>query len=251
MKTAEILAFLRAKAPEETAEDWDNPGLLVDSGRAETDAVVVTLDVTPAAVDKAQEAGAGLIVSHHPVIFRPVSRLASDAVPYRLAAAGISAFAAHTNLDRAAGGVNDALAALLGLVETTPAPDGMCRIGRLPAPMEAEAFARLVADRLGTAVRFAGEGTVARVGVCGGAGGDLWPAVPEIDAYVTGEMKHHEWLDAARAGLVAVEAGHYATEVPVVEVLCRWLCEAFPALQVIPFRDAAPYRTLSVPGAPA
>lgn len=248
MKIADILALLRVRAPEETAESWDNPGLLVDSGREETDAVLVTLDITPAAVEQAKALGAGLLVSHHPVIFRPVSCLDAADIPYRLAAAGITAFAAHTNLDKAAGGVNDVLAARLGLERVQTAPDGMCRVGELAEPLEARAFAERAAARLGTAVRFAGSGPVRRVGVCGGAGGDMWPALPGIDAFVTGEVKHHEWLDAARAGLTLVDAGHYATEVLVVDTLCGWLREGFPGLQVEAFTGAAPYETLAVPG---
>lgn len=242
MNRADILAFLEALAPPETAESWDNPGLLADGGERETDAVLVTLDITSAAIKAAQAAGASLIVSHHPVLFTPVRRLAAGEVLYELVQAGLSAYAAHTNLDKAAGGVNDRLAQRLGLEEVKPAPDGLCRIGRLSRPMEAAAFAAHTAACLGTAVRFSGSGPVSRVGVCGGAGGgEALALAGRIDAFVTGEVKHHEWLAAAAAGMSLVDAGHYATEAPVVEALAARLREAFPALRVEAFTGAPPY----------
>ena len=115
MTIEDVCAFLGQMAPEDTAEAWDNPGLLVTGRCRELSAVLVTLDVTPAALEEAEREGAGLIVSHHPVIFDPLRRLDAEEMPYRLAAAGIAAYAAHTNLDKAPGGVNDTLAALLGL----------------------------------------------------------------------------------------------------------------------------------------
>lgn len=117
MTIEDVCAFLGQMAPEDTAEAWDNPGLLVTGRCRELSAVLVTLDVTPAALEEAEREGAGLIVSHHPVIFDPLRRLDAEEMPYRLAAAGIAAYAAHTNLDKAPGGVNDTLAALLGLEE--------------------------------------------------------------------------------------------------------------------------------------
>ena len=187
MTIEDVCAFLGQMAPEDTAEAWDNPGLLVTGRCRELSAVLVTLDVTPAALEEAEREGAGLIVSHHPVIFDPLRRLDAEEMPYRLAAAGIAAYAAHTNLDKAPGGVNDTLAALLGLEEVAAADDGLCRVGRLPAAMEARDFARLVARRLGTPVRACGDGPVRFVGLCGGAGGGEWMKLnPAVDAFVTG-----------------------------------------------------------------
>lgn len=242
MNRLEILNYLNQWAPPETAEGWDNVGLLADSGETEVTALLVALDVTPAAVEAAGQAGASLIVSHHPLIFKPLSRL--DGLPYRLAAAGLSVFSAHTNLDKAPGGVNDALAAALGLVRVRTAADGLCRLGELPEAMEAAAFAEFVAARLGAPVRAAGTRPVRRVGLCGGAGWEELAAFSgEFDGCVTGEIKHHEWLEAAALGCTAVDAGHYATEVVVVDAVAARLREAFPALTVVPFRDAPPYTT--------
>ena len=241
MTIQEIFNYLNTRAPMDTAEGWDNPGMLVGDPRREVTRVLVALDATTGAVDTAEAVGADLIVTHHPVIFAPLKRLTADSIPYRLAAAGIDLIAAHTNLDKAEGGVNDTLAARLGLTDVTVAADEYTRIGTLTEPMSARDFAAHVAGVLDTAVRYSGDKEVRTVAVCGGSGGDfMLRCIGAADAYVTGEVRHHEWL-AAAGHINVIEAGHYATEVPVVDTLCTWLTEAFPDLTVIPYRDGDPY----------
>ena len=127
----EAFAFLNRLAPLGTAEEWDNVGLLVGDGCEPVQRLMVTLDITASAVHQAVRQGISLIVSHHPVIFEPLYCLSSDSIPYRLACHGIAAICLHSNLDRATGGVNDELAAVLGLRDVCPAPAGLARIGRL------------------------------------------------------------------------------------------------------------------------
>lgn len=241
MTIQEIFNYLNTRAPMDTAEGWDNPGMLVGDPRREVTRVLVALDATAGAVDTAEAVCADLIVTHHPVIFAPLKRLTADSIPYRLAAAGIDLIAAHTNLDKAEGGVNDTLAARLGLTDVTVAADEYTRIGTLTEPMSARDFAAHVAGVLDTAVRYSGDKEVRTVAVCGGSGGDfMLRCIGAADAYVTGEVRHHEWL-AAAGHVNVIEAGHYATEVPVVDTLCTWLTETFPDLTVIPYRDGDPY----------
>lgn len=241
MTVQDIFDLLNEKAPFASAEDWDNPGLLVGDPNRPVERVLVALDATAGAVDTAVALGAALILTHHPVIFAPLKRLNANSVPYRLAQEGIALIATHTNLDKAIGGVNDTLADRLGLENVTIAEDGYTRIGVLPGEMTARDFAAHVAHVLDTPVRYAGETPVATVAVCGGGGGDfIAGCVGLADAYVTGEVKHHEWLAAADQ-IGVVEAGHYATEVPVVDTLAAWLEETFPALSVTVYRDGNPY----------
>ncbi len=241
MNVQQIFDFLNSRAPFAQAEEWDNPGLLVGDPHREVARVLVALDATAGALDTAKAVGADLMVTHHPVIFAPLKRLKGDSIPYRLAAEDIALIAAHTNLDKAAGGVNDTLASLLGLTDVTVAEDGYTRIGTLQEPMTARDFAAHVAEVLDAPVRYAGDKPVTTVGVCGGGGGDfIADCVGLADAYVTGEVKHHEWLENARR-INVVEAGHYATEVPVVDTLAGWLQEAFPQLTVTVYRDGNPY----------
>ena len=247
MTVGQVLAFLQSRAPFETAEGYDNVGLLVGSPDRAVDGILVTLDITPAAVREAARIGAGLIVSHHPVIFSPLRTLDADSVPALLIQGGIAAICAHTNLDRAAGGVNDCLAAALGLADVRTASDGLTRFGRLPKALSPRDFAAWVGKKLGTAVRMrTGTGMISNVAVCSGAGGDfLLPILEEGGAVaaVTGELKHHEWL-ALPAGVTMVEAGHYHTEICMVNGVAAWLREGFPEAEITAFEDTPPYETV-------
>lgn len=243
----DIVQFLQQKAPVESAEEWDNVGLLVGDATKAVTAGVICLDITEGAVHEAEKVGAALLISHHPVIFRPLRILSSDSVPYQLAVRQLSAVCLHTNLDMAAGGVNDTLAECLHLADVAVAADGLCRIGRVAEPLDSWAFAREVSVRLGTAVRASyAKREIRRIAICGGAGGEELLALirrdPLIDAIVTGEFRHHEWLEAADRGVAVVEAGHYATEVPVVDTLHAWLTRAFPQVCWTIYREHSPYR---------
>ncbi|MBR2338705.1 MAG: Nif3-like dinuclear metal center hexameric protein [Clostridia bacterium] len=241
----DIYDYIQQKAPFETAEPWDNCGLLVGTRETAVSTVLVALDITARTVALAEELGAQLIVSHHPVIFDPLRTLTPELPVYRLAQTGIAAVCAHTNLDKAAGGVNDCLARLLGLEAVELSADGMCRMGQLPNAMSAETFARYVAARLGVAVRaHIGNAPVRTVAVCGGAGADLvLPLLCTADAVVTGEIKHHEWLTVS-GGKTVIDGGHYATEVGVTEGLHTWLSEAFSDLKIVVEERRDPYQTI-------
>lgn len=243
MTIRDIMAAMEIIAPKHLAEEWDNVGLLVGDPDVAVDTVVVTLDITPEAIAFAKEQGAQLIIAHHPLIFSPVKAITAPSALHSLCTSGIAAFAAHTNLDAAAGGVNDALAATLGLVDVTEAFGGIGRVGVLPAAMAAADFAALVARCLGTAVQLReGASVVKTVALVGGAGGD-YAVEAQADAFLTGEMKHHEWLEAPDA-LTVVCAGHYATENVVVSPLVDRLRNALPSLTVYAFRGTAPYITV-------
>ena len=242
----DVYDALNRFAPFDTAEEWDHVGLQVGRLSAEVTRALVCLDVTRDAVRKAQAIGAGLIVSHHPPLFEPVQVLAADELPYQLAAAGLSVLSAHTNLDRAAGGVNDCLCTALGLSGVVPVADGLGRVGVLPAPLPAEEFARRVGRALHTSVRLhAGISEVYRVATVCGSGGDLLSAVRESaspDTFVTGEIKHHEWLRAQ--DMTVIEAGHFATEQVVVRPLTAWLSAQLPEIEWEAYEGQAPYETL-------
>lgn len=240
-------------APLSSAEEWDNVGLLAGGCEAEVTGIAVSLDITEDALRFAGLHGANLMVSHHPLIFHPLRRLPADGIVYQLAAAGMHAIAVHTNLDKAAGGVNDVLASLLGLCDVRVLPGGLFRIGQLPRRMEADAFASMVAERLGAAVRYA-RGThtdIQTVGICGGAGGDGMEAVlNQADVFVTGELRYHEWLQAVASGAAVIEAGHYATEAPVVNAMADRLRQAFPQARISVYEGSCPYRTVGAEPAP-
>ena len=244
MTIRDLLAALQEKAPFETAEEWDNTGLAVGSETMPMTKAVVALDATEEALQVAIAVGADVIITHHPLLFEPLKTLSAESLPYRLAAAGIAAVSVHTNLDKAVGGVNDCLAEQLELQDVTISPDGMSRIGTLPEELSPSAFTDYVAEHLNASVRVKkGTSPIRTVALCGGAGAELvLPLLETADAAVTGELKHHEWL-AVPADKTMVDGGHYATEVVVLPRLCKWLCEAFPNVSVVPFYGEAPYIT--------
>ncbi len=241
----DIYSALQEKAPFETAEPWDNSGLLVGDKTCGVSTVYVSLDITAETVEQAIKAGAQLVVSHHPVIFDPLKTLLAAHPAYQLVRAGMAALCIHTNLDKAAGGVNDMLARQLGLADVMIAEDGMSRIGVLPQPLSAEDFAHQVNRALHTSVRMkAGTNRIRKVALCGGAGADLViPLLSQTDAALTGEIKHHEWLNIDPAKTV-IDAGHYPTENGVVSVLVAWLKEMFPSLTVVQGNQTTPYITV-------
>ena len=119
----QLYEAMQALAPLELAESWDNPGLLVDCA-GEVTRVLVTLDITPEVVAEAAAKHCEAIVAHHPVIFDPLKKLGPQDVPFQLVRAGISAICMHTNLDAAAGGVNEVLAGIFGMQDPEPFAEG-------------------------------------------------------------------------------------------------------------------------------
>ena len=244
MTVERLFRFFEDKFSKELSAAWDNDGLscALDPKR-EVKRVLIALDATAEAVEYAATGGFDVLLTHHPLLFRGVKALTpAKAVPrklLRLALAGVSAMSFHTRLDAVKGGVNDILAATLGLLDVAPfAPDGevACgRIGTLKEPMEAAEFAARVKAALGAPlVLLSGSGTVQRIALCGGEGGDFLEAARELgaDLFLAGRIGYHRMLDAPEDGLITVEAGHYATEFPVCEYLKKLVLEADPAITV-------------------
>ena len=235
MKLSKLVAFARQIAPFESAAEWDNVGLLVGSPERETDRVLLALDITPDIVEEAHEKGAGLIISHHPVIFSPLHTLRPDNAEYLLAKYDIAALCLHTNLDRAEGGVNTALGAALGLKNTTLYPDDFLLVGEPQEPCSAEEYAAFIKERLhAPSVRFT-EGTVNRVAVSSGGGGEGVELAAQygFDAFVTGELKHHQYLYAKQHRIAAFDAGHFSTEDVVIAPLKDLLAAKFPTVEFL------------------
>ena len=241
----QVYEVMQRLAPPELAEHWDNPGLLVDCG-GNVRRVLVTLDITPEVVAEAAAKQCTVIVAHHPVIFDPLKKLGPQDVPFRLVRAGISAICMHTNLDAAAGGVNEVLADIFGMQDPEPFAGGCGRVGsiepitvpQLARKAQQELAARCNAPDVGPAVqvKFADTGKpVRRLAVISGAGGSLFEEVVAVgaDCLLTGEANHHHACDAKRLGLSLIAAGHYATEFPVTAAVAEKLRAALPGVEVL------------------
>lgn len=228
-RVGDILERLAALMPLDTAEDYDNVGLLAGSAKCEVTGVLCALDLNTYVIDEALSCGADLIVTHHPILFRGRKTLREDdpegKMLAKLVRSGISLIAMHTNYDNADEGVNDALAARIGLTGVEKLESGM-RIGEV-APVLLEELKTHVEKKLGGVVRAYGDPQtqVKRVAVLGGAGGDYFAIAlkARADVFITGEVSYHTALDAVGLGMCVLEAGHAATEYPSVEYMARKL----------------------------
>jgi dinuclear metal center YbgI/SA1388 family protein len=234
------------------AEQWDNVGLMVGDPDQQIQGILIALDPTEEVLAEAKECGADCIITHHPLIFHPLKAIYTNQPLGRFLRRAleneISIIGCHTNLDQAVGGVNDVLAKSLGMVEpsvlapsrkdqdtaeNSAASDiGFGRIGRLVEPLSRKAFIeRLCAFFNLPALRVAGQipEEVNTVAVCGGSGSDLAEAAfaGGAQVYVTGEVKHSTARWAEASGFSIIDAGHFATENPVVESLVKRITDVF------------------------
>ncbi|MBQ6569229.1 MAG: Nif3-like dinuclear metal center hexameric protein [Clostridia bacterium] len=236
-----IYNYIDRFAPFDTQMDFDNSGLIIGSDDKKVFKAMLCLDITKEVVEEAKLNSAQLIISHHPCIFNPIKRLEPDSVPYMLAAYGITAICAHTNLDMAQGGVNDVLCEKIGLTNVTgllPVSENVyaCRIGELEDPLSPSEFAQSVSKALHyKGVTYTeGDCMIKKVAVCSGAGDDLLSqCFDSADAFVTGEVHHHIFLQAKELGKTLVCAGHYATEAPAMDALLKILDKNFPDVEFV------------------
>ena len=225
MSVKELYEYLCEYIPEELSEEWDNDGIMCCSDfSAEVKSVLVTLDVTEEVVDYAIERGFDLIISHHPLIFKPISAVTEvnhiSRKVIKLISNNVSVFSFHTRADKARGGVNDKLCELLGILDAVPFGEGgLGRIGELDEECELDVFADNVKLALSAdAVRVSdGYDTVKRVAVVGGDGKDFVSDAIKAgaDTYVSGRISYNVMEEASERGINLIEAGHYHTEFPI------------------------------------
>lgn len=261
IRLSEIIEELEALAPPELKESWDNVGLMVGDEKQRIQNVYVCLDITSENVQKAVDFGADLIISHHPLIFKPLSRIVESDVTggiiRTLISNNISAYSMHTNFDKADGGMNDLLATKLGLENIrkfTPdecvnqygdPQDDIGRVGSLEYPMPLEAFVEHVKSVLSChSIKYMGNlsETVQTVALCSGSGGSgIYTAYHSgADAYVTADLDHHDAQTACEIGLNIIDAGHFETENIICEFLHEFLYNRFPDLN-IKISDSTPF----------
>lgn len=247
---SDILNHLEALAPAAWKESWDNVGLLCGRESKPVKKILVALDPFQEVIEEAAALEADLLVTHHPLIFGHSLTAVNTSTQtgkniLSLAEHGIAAVNAHTNLDVAPGGVNDALARVLGLEDVcVPFPTtadsagkavGLLRLGLVPQ-QSLKDFLSQVKDRLGCPVlRYADGGRpVHKVMVGGGAcASELAQAAQAgCDTFVTADVKYNQFWDAQDLGISLIDAGHFYTENPVVRVLAENLSAAFPEISV-------------------
>jgi len=233
MTIRELYEKLDELYPRSLCCEWDNDGLMFcpDPGRPVT-RVMIALDATRGAIEAAAREKCELLLTHHPMLFRPLRSLTPlDLSGSRVMDAwngGVSVISLHTRLDAGKDGINDALAKRLGLTvrgtfgdEESPE---LGRIAELRIPKDPLAFAEHVRSMLGCeAVQLTGNRTVQRIAMVGGDGKDfIRPAMKAgADTFITGAAGYNMALDAAEEGLNIIEAGHYHTEAPGLDRLAQ------------------------------
>lgn len=238
-KVIDFYKYIDSIAPFETQESWDNSGFLVGDGEKEVKKVLLALDVTEDVLNEAEEKGAELIISHHPVIFGALKEFHPKNIAFLAAEKGIAVISAHTCLDIADGGVNDCLANALGLNNVVKVDDGegLIRMGELENALSCEEFVKYTAEKLSVGgIKYTPTAKIIRkVAVCGGSGGDLFGFAISAgaDAFVTANIKHNLWIEMRREGFCVLDAGHFCTENTVIGPLAKKIAEEFDKTEII------------------
>ena len=237
VKIKEIIALVEKLAPLDGMCNWDNVGLIIGNGEADTAKVFITLDVTDEVVLEAINKKVRLIITHHPVIFSGIKEInTSTSLGKRLLALiknDISVYSAHTNLDVAVGGTNDIFFDLLGLKEkgmlevefTALGRTGICDKG-----FSLKDYANFLRKKLFVSyLKYAGDPDkiMKKIGFATGSASGIKyfteAAKASCDLYITGDISYHEAQAALDMGLNIIDAGHFPTEIIVVSALCRYL----------------------------
>jgi len=246
----EVYQIMDQYAPFATQMGFDNAGFLVGNGEGDVTKILLSLDITLPVIEEAKKLGAQLIVAHHPVIFDPVKRIvAGDPTGDKLISLikyDIAAICAHTNLDIAVDGVNDALAEKLELKDIQVFESfgtdqqgrayGLGRVGLTEQESSLTEYAERVKVLLGSnGVRYVDTGRpIRKVAVGGGScGSSLYEAYKQgCDVFITADVKYDVFLEAKALGINLIDAGHYPTENVVLPKLEALLKNALPGVEI-------------------
>ena len=265
MQCNEMIRQLNKLAPEEYACEWDNPGLLAGRSDKAVHKVLVALDATDEVVEQAIAERVDLLLTHHPLIFKPLKKVNDqDFISRRivkLIQADISYYAMHTNFDAAPGCMADLAARQLGLTAEAPlevmgelqgSAFGIGKIGTLPQPVSLPQLGELVKERFGLPfVTVYGleqvRGLIRRIALSPGSGGSMIGAAEAagVQALITGDISHHEGIDAVANGLAVLDAGHYGLERIFIDFMRDFLQEQYgDSLAVLTAAPAFPTQVI-------
>lgn len=260
MKCSEIIEKLEAHSPAVFAEEWDNIGLLAGRRDKEVETVYIALDATDDVIRDAVSRGADMLLTHHPLIFRKLDRVNTDDFTgrrvYQLVRNDISCYAMHTNFDVM--GMADAAADELSLTdrevlnvtfEDEISKEGCGRVGKLARRMCVADLAELVKARFHVpSVRVFGDlgDIVETAAVMPGSGGSyIRDAVKAgADVMITGDIDHHEGIDAVAQGLTVIDAGHYGIEKLFIPYMEAFLKRELPGIGIYTAEIKEPFSVL-------
>lgn len=257
LKIRDIVEKLEEIYPYQMAMDWDNPGLQVGRMEHPVRCVVLALDATDAVIERCVRENADMLITHHPLLMGGIRQVNERSMAGRrilaMAEHGISHFAIHTNYDTVKMG--SLAGKILGLSETEilevtgstdQGPYGIGEAGNLPQEMTAEACCMLVKERFHLdGVRLFGdkEKMVRRVAISPGSGKSMIkPALAlGVDLLITGDIGHHDGIDAVDQGMLVADAGHYGIEHIFIRQMGEWMRESYPGLEIIEVQEQMPF----------
>lgn len=223
MKHSDVFKILEDFAPVSLKEEWDNVGLMLGSLNDETTGIILALDLIDEVIDQAIEKGCNLIVTHHPFFFHAIKCVdfneAKGRQIKRLIENGISVYSMHTNLDKAEKGLNFYLASKFGYNIKIEG----CAASFDVFPTTLKDLAKKVSDELhDKSVKVVGnpESVIKRAFIVSGSGGSEYEtARSEADVLITGDLKHHNYIDAVNDNFSVIEYSHFSSEIVMQEIL--------------------------------
>ena len=241
MNAREVADIIEQFAPLEQAASWDNSGFCIGRPDAEVRGILVGFDCTPALVREAVARGANMIVTHHPLIFHGIKKISEDTFLGEVISLAVKndivVYAAHTNADKAGGGVNDLMADRLGLRDRQVlSEDGFGLVGTLETPMPAADFIAFVKKQFSLKCLRASRPiptAVRKVALCSGSGGSMLAEATAsgADAYICGDLTYHQFF--AEKGIMLLDIGHFESEIDIVDKLISVLEEKISTFAVL------------------
>lgn len=258
MLCKEIINGIECTYPKQAASEWDNVGLLVGRTEKEVKQIYVAVDVTDQVIDAAIEVGADMLITHHPLIFSPLKKITDEHFienrVVKLLQHDISYYAMHTNYDAIRmGRLSGEMIGLCGkeILEVTDVEKnaGVGCVGELEKEMTLEACCDLVKTTFHlSAVRLYGDknAKVKRVAISPGSGKHMSELAIEkgAEVFITGDISHHEGIDAVSRGLAIIDAGHYGLEQIFIGDMAEFLTRNFKTLEVKKADIVHPFQTI-------
>lgn len=261
MRCRQVIEALQNLAPSSYAMSWDNSGFLIGRFDSEVKKIGVALDATNEVVENAVRDGVDLLVTHHPIIFSAIKQVNDETFLGRkiltLVENHIACYAMHTNYD-IAGGMPELTAKRIGLIAEEPLEvtnesedglEGIGKIGILDRVLTLEQCANLVKEGFGLEkVLVFGDKSreIRRIALSPGSGRSMIKEAvrKNADVIITGDIGHHEGLDAMDMGIAVIEAGHYGLEYVFIEHVAKYLKNEFRDIEVVSYSSGVPYSIL-------
>ncbi len=242
----ELLEKIESRYPKSFAMQWDNVGLLVGRSDKDVKKIYIALDATDEVIDEAIAFGADLLLTHHPLIFKALKQINDfnfiSRRVLKLVQNDISYYAMHTNYDVM--GMAELAGDILQLSDTEvlevtapEAQEGIGRVANLDKEMSLAECASFVKDKFKLpSVKIFGSADrrVQRIAVSPGSGKSMIGAalIKEADVLVTGDIDHHEGIDALAQGMAIIDAGHYGVEHIFIEDMKQFCQKNFIDIEV-------------------